>query len=91
MTEQSLFKWRYFEAEIILLCVHWYLRSVLSYRDIEELMQERGLHIDHTTIYRWVQHYAPKLGKLVPEPFSITICSRLSFWPCRLALFVRRG
>lgn len=63
MTEQSLFKWRHFEAEIMLLCVRWYVRYVLSYRDLEELMQERGLHIDHTTMYRWVQHYAPELEK----------------------------
>jgi hypothetical protein len=35
----------------------------LSYRDLEEMMPERGLHVDHTTIYRWVQHYAPELEK----------------------------
>ena len=40
-----------FEAELILLCVRWYLRYALSYRDLEELMQERGLQVDHTTIY----------------------------------------
>jgi transposase-like protein len=63
MTTQAPFKWRHFEAEIILLCVRWYLRSALSYRDLEEIMQERGLHVDHTTIYRWVLHYAPELKK----------------------------
>src|SRR6476646_5515716 len=57
------FKWRHFQSEIILLCVRWYLRYPLSYRDLEEMMIERGLHIDHTTIYRWVQHYAPELEK----------------------------
>jgi len=62
-TTQAPFKWRHFEAEIILLCVRWYLRYALSYRDMEEIMQERGLHVDHTTIYRWVQHYAPELEK----------------------------
>ncbi|GHO63666.1 IS6 family transposase [Ktedonobacter sp. SOSP1-52] len=51
------------EAEIILLCVRWYLRYSLSYRDLEEIMGERGLHVDHTTIYRWVQRYAPELEK----------------------------
>src|SRR5437870_8647450 len=55
------FKWRHFEAEIILLCVRWYLRYSLSYRDLEEMMAERGLAVDHTTIYRWVQRYAPEL------------------------------
>jgi transposase, IS6 family len=60
---QNLFKWRHFQADIILLCVRWYLRSALSYRDLEKIMLERGLHVDHTTIYRWVQKYAPELEK----------------------------
>ncbi|WP_040444417.1 IS6 family transposase [Ktedonobacter racemifer] len=63
MAEQHPFKWRHFQADIILLCVRWYLRSALSYRDLEEMMLERGLHVDHTTIYRWVQHYAPELER----------------------------
>ena len=63
MSNASPFKWRHFEAEIILLCVRWYLRYSLSYRDLEEMMLERGLHVDHTTIYRWVQHYAPEIDK----------------------------
>jgi transposase, IS6 family len=65
MSNQSLnpFKWRHFQSDIILLCVRWYLRYSLSYRDLEEIMRERGLHVDHTTIYRWVQHYAPELEK----------------------------
>ena len=61
MSHPSPFKWRHFQAEIILLCVRWYLRYALSYRDLEELMAERGLPLDHTTIYRWVQCYAPEL------------------------------
>jgi transposase, IS6 family len=60
---QNPFKWRHFQADIILLCVRWYLRYALSYRDLEEMMVERGLQVDHTTIYRWVQHYAPELEK----------------------------
>ena len=63
MDNPTPFKWRHFEAEIILLCVRWYVRYSLSYRDLEEMMLERGLHVDHTTIYRWVQHYAPELEK----------------------------
>ena len=63
MDNQNPFKWRHFESEIILLCVRWYLRYSLSYRNLEEMMRERGLHVDHTTIYRWVQHYAPELEK----------------------------
>jgi transposase, IS6 family len=63
MNPRHPFKWRHFEAEIILLCVRWYLRYSLSYRDLEEMMQERGLQVDHTTISRWVQCYAPELDK----------------------------
>src|SRR5947208_13169298 len=63
MDQQNPFKWRHYEADIIVLCVRWYLRYSLSYRDLEEMMRERGLHVDHTTIYRWVQRYAPELEK----------------------------
>jgi transposase, IS6 family len=43
--------------------VRWYLRDTLSYRDVEELLRERGVSVDHTTVYRWVQRYAPELDK----------------------------
>ena len=52
MHTSTPFKWRHFQAEIILLCVGWYLRYPLSYRDLEEMMLGPGLHVDHTTIYR---------------------------------------
>src|SRR5271168_4766188 len=54
----GLFKWRQFEPEVILLAVGWYLRFSLSYRDVEELLAERGLHADHVTVWRWVQRNA---------------------------------
>jgi transposase-like protein len=57
----ALFKGRHFEAEIIVLCVRWYLRFGLSFRNLEELMVERNLNVDHVTIWRWVQSYAPEL------------------------------
>src|SRR4051812_11735646 len=63
MSQSTLFKYRHFEPEIILLCLRWYLRYSLSYRDLEEMMVERGPSVDHTTIYRWVQHFAPILEK----------------------------
>jgi IS6 family transposase len=63
MRDPSLFKWRHFEAEIILCTVRWYLRYALSYRDVEELMHERGVFVDHTTVFRWVQRYAPELDQ----------------------------
>src|ERR1700740_443968 len=59
----GLFKWRQFEPEVILLAVGWYLRFSLSYRDVEELLAERGLHADHVTVWRWVQRYAPKMER----------------------------
>jgi transposase, IS6 family len=63
MKDTNPFKWRHFQAELILLCVRWYLRYPLSYRQLEEMMLARGLSVDHTTIYRWVQSYAPELVK----------------------------
>lgn len=63
MSDPSLFKWRHFQADIILCAVRWYLRYALSYRDVEELMRERGVWVDHTTVYRWVQRYAPELDQ----------------------------
>jgi transposase-like protein len=51
MSDPPLFKWRRFEAAIILCAVQQYLRYALSYRDVEELMRERGLAVDHTTIF----------------------------------------
>jgi hypothetical protein len=59
------FKWRHFAGEVILLCVRWYCRYGISYRDLEEMMGERGVGVDHTTLYRWVQCYAPELEKRV--------------------------
>ena len=56
-----IFKWRQTEPELILCAVRWYLRCSLSFRDVEELLSERGLEVDHTTIWRWVQRYGPEL------------------------------
>jgi IS6 family transposase len=60
---ENPFKWRHYKPEIILIAVRWYLRCALSYRDLEKTMSERGLSLDHTTIYRWVQDYAPEIDK----------------------------
>ena len=59
----ALFRGRHFQDVIIILCVRWYLRYSLSYRDLAEMMAERGLAVDHVTIWRWVQHYAPILNQ----------------------------
>jgi IS6 family transposase len=51
-----------FPAEVIVLAVRWYLRYGLSYRDVEELLVERGVEVDHVTVYRWVQRFTPVLA-----------------------------
>ena len=58
-----VFRGRHFQDELIVLCVRWYLRYSLSYRDLEELMAERSLKVDHSTIARWVVRYAPILNE----------------------------
>ena len=63
MSKPKLFKYRHYQAEISLLCLRWYLRYSLSYRDLKEMMAERGPSVDHTTNYRWVQHSAPVIEK----------------------------
>ncbi len=65
MSAPSLFKWRHFLPEIILLNVRWYCRYPLSYRNLEKMMAERGIEVDHTTINRWVLKYAPELDKRI--------------------------
>ena len=53
----ALFRKRQFEPAVIVTCVRWYLRFSLSLRDLEEMMAERGVSVDHTTIWRSVQRY----------------------------------
>src|SRR5246127_1381883 len=68
----GLFKWRQFEPEVILLAVGWYLRFSLSYRDVEELLAERGLRADHVTVWRWVQSYAPEMERRLRSKLKST-------------------
>ena len=63
LSVDDLFKGRHFDREVIILCVRWYLRYKLSYRDLVEMMAERGLSLAHTTIMRWVQRYVPEFEK----------------------------
>ncbi len=56
-------KGRHFEGEIVLWAVRGYCRYGVRYRDLEQMMGERGVAVDHSTIYRWVQRYAPKIEK----------------------------
>jgi transposase-like protein len=59
----SEFKGRHVEGKIVLWAVRWYCRYGISDRDLEQMMGERGVRVDHTTIYRWVQKYAPWIEK----------------------------
>jgi transposase-like protein len=56
-----VFKGRHFDRSVILLCVRWYLAYSLSLRNLEEMMAERGVEVDHSTIHRWTVYYAPLL------------------------------
>jgi len=74
MSDQSQhpFTWRHFQSDLILLCLRWYLRSSLSYRDLEEMMLECGLHVDHTTMYRWASPMRLNLSNDVAPPVEPT-------------------
>jgi transposase-like protein len=57
--DRSAFGGFRFPSEVITVAVRWYLRFGLSYRDVEELLAERGINVDHVTVYRWVQRFTP--------------------------------
>src|SRR5829696_1001404 len=59
--DRSAFAGFRFPPEVITVAVRWYLRYSLSYRDLEELLAERGVEVDHVTVYRWVQRFTPLL------------------------------
>ncbi len=63
MSKFNPFKWRHYEASIILRCVRWYLMYPLSYRQVAEIVNERGMDMHYTTLFRWVQQYGPELDK----------------------------
>ena len=72
MKKSVEFKWKHYQPEIILLTVRWYLRYNLSFRDVVEMMEERGLSIAHTTIMRWVHQYGPELDERVRRHLKLT-------------------
>ncbi len=57
------FKGRHFQRDIILWAVRWYCKYGISYRELQEMLAERGVNVDHSTIYRWVQRYAPEMER----------------------------
>ncbi|WP_243527018.1 IS6 family transposase [Bacillus pseudomycoides] len=72
MEKENLFKWKHYQPELILLTVRWYLRYNLSFRNLVEMMEERGLSISHTTIMRWVHQYGPQLEEKVRHHLKST-------------------
>ena len=72
MAAQSLFKWRDFLPEIILLNVRWYCRYPLSYRELEEMMAERGVDVDHSTINRACVELRTRVGRRVRPHLKLT-------------------
>jgi putative transposase len=70
------FKWRHFQKDLILLVVRWYVAYSLSYCDIEEMMLERDVRVDHSTINRWVIHYAPLLETEFKNKYKLKVGSR---------------
>jgi transposase, IS6 family len=59
---KNLFKGRQFTAGIILGAIRWYLQSPIGYRDLERMLSDRGAQVDHTTLLRWIQVYAPEMA-----------------------------
>src|SRR5215218_452649 len=70
--KKNPFKGRQFTAEIILWAVRWYLQLPISYRDLERMFSDRGIQVDHTTLFRWIQAYAPELDKRIRPHLRMT-------------------
>ena len=66
------FKGRQFTAEVILWAVRWYLQFPINYRDLECMLAVRGVRVDHTTLFRWIQAYAPELNKRIRSHLRMT-------------------
>jgi len=69
------FKGRQFISEVILWAVRWYLQFPISYRDLERTLADRGVTVDHTTLYRWIQTYAPELDRRMRPHLRMTTSS----------------
>jgi transposase, IS6 family len=70
--KKNPFKGRQFTAEIILWAVRWYLQFSISYLDLERMFADRGIQVDHTTLFRWIQAYAPELDKRIRPHLRMT-------------------
>jgi len=69
---QNSYKWKHFPKEIIIQAVYWYLKYSLSYRDVQELLSERGIDVCYTTIYRWVIEFSPLITTKIKKRIKRT-------------------
>src|ERR1700689_5706063 len=77
----NCFKGRQFTAEVILWAVRWYLMFPVSYRDLELMLLDRGVEVDHTTIFRWIQAYAAELEKRIRPHLQRLLAGRRNLHP----------
>ncbi|PQK53322.1 DDE-type integrase/transposase/recombinase [Escherichia coli] len=89
------FKGRHFQRDIILWAVRWYCKYGISYRELQEMLAERGVNVDHSTIYRWVQRYAPEMEKRLRwywrNPSDLFNTDKAPAYGRALALLKREG
>jgi len=71
-SKRNPFKGRQFTSDVILWAVRWYLQFPISYRDLECMLADRGVSVDHTTLYRWIQAYAPEFDKRLRPHLGLT-------------------
>lgn len=76
------FKGKQFQQDVIIVAVGYYLRYNLSYREVQEILYDRGINVSHTTIYRWVQEYGKRLYQIWKKK------NKKSFYSWEMALFV---
>ena len=84
-----MFKGRHLDRSVILLRVRWYLAYNLSLRDLEEMMAERGLSVYHSTVHRWVVHFAPQLLERSTGASGVSLAS--GTWTRRISRFAASG
>ena len=83
MTAARAFRGFRFPAGVVFWTVHWYLRFPVSYRDLEAMLADRGVEVDHTTVYRGVQRFAPELEARPPRQASFIKKMKLVHPVCR--------
>ncbi len=76
------FHGRHFQGEIILWAVRWYCKYGISYRELQEMLAERGINVDHSTLYRWVQRYAPEMKCIAQQAYDSALSVQADKYTC---------